>query len=143
MIKRYNYSHCKRRYGRVVLLLLSIFVNFSCTDQGANNREELSANNLDTQNTQVDEMLINQSKVIIQQYKLTSISIDCLSLSITDDFFEGNRIVDIREKHSYPCKGDPDTQPRLFSLIFDRGSDKVWTDANSPVGQMALLNKTD
>jgi hypothetical protein len=40
-------------------------------------------------------------------------------------------IADIRERHSDGCKGDPSTEPRLFSLRVDRKTGIVMSDAQS------------
>jgi len=86
-----------------------------------------------------DEQLIEKAKTTIQKYNLTSLSTDCLGFIVSNNQAEGKDVVDVHENHKAPCKGDPNTFPRLFTIKIEPKTGKVWTDAKSSDGQFDEL----
>jgi len=71
----------------------------------------------------------------IRKNHLTDRQDECLAFQFNPnpkkDFF----LVDVRENHHYAkCGGDPNTSPRLFSVMVDKKSGKMSTDQGSTDG---------
>ncbi|WP_266157168.1 hypothetical protein [Dyella silvatica] len=67
----------------------------------------------------------------IQKHRLTSLPIDCLTF-MPEEEGATTYSVEVHENHTPPCKGDPDTSPRLFSFKVDRSNGQLSTDATDP-----------
>lgn len=64
----------------------------------------------------------------------------CVSYLLTEDAEPGLDLVDIVEKHGGDCPGDPETQPRLFSVYVDQKTKQMISDKDDPVeGNFTLL----
>lgn len=64
----------------------------------------------------------------------------CVSYHLTEDAEPGLDLVDIVEKHGGDCPGDPETQPRLFSVYVDQKTKQMISDRDDPVeGNFTLL----
>lgn len=78
--------------------------------------------------TRIEDESIALEKVIqsIYKHKLTTLKKECL-LFIPDDkgdYYE----IEVREKHSEKCGGDPQISPRLFNYEVDKQTGKMRTD---------------
>lgn len=62
------------------------------------------------------------------------ISPECTDYLYIPDNEPGVDVVDVVEKHGGSCPGDPQTQPRLFSVSVDKKTHKMESDINDPEG---------
>jgi hypothetical protein len=74
----------------------------------------------------------------IVRNKLTGRSADCLKLERGMEDAKTFDIV-VREKHDSHCGGDPDTEPRLFTVRIDRKNYSLSTDARSDEDEFESL----
>lgn len=74
---------------------------------------------------------IDRAVAAIRQYKLTSLSPDCLSF-IVDQEDATHDSVDVLENHTPACGGDPNTAPRVVTLLIDRNTGALQSDKDSP-----------
>lgn len=84
---------------------------------------------------------IAKAKQATIKYELTTRPIECLIYEVLDKKNKGKIVVDVREKHGGKCGGDPSTSPRAFSVAFDESTGKVWSDANSLLGQLEKMGR--
>ena len=67
-----------------------------------------------------------------EKYKLAATTLACVSHKASDDGveqgFSGKYVVSFYEIHDEKCPGDPNTSPRLFTVIVDDDGD-LQTDA--------------
>jgi len=90
---------------------------------------------------EINSNLISRAKQVTTKLKLSELKLECLSFEVTEEKFEGNAMIDVREVHGGNCGGDPQTSPRAFSIAIDNKSGDVWSDAKSMVTQMELVGK--
>lgn len=107
------------------LLLSSLVFLFACSNADAEQDN--------------NSPVISKAKKAIKDFNLTTTSISCLKFNLLDEKFDGKVMVDIREKHSDGCSGDPKTSPRLFSIGFEESTGQIWSDAKSLLGQLEKL----
>lgn len=112
---------------------------FPKTDTAVPASKHVVSNQTELQGEILKSKLINQAKQIVTKYKLSKLPLNCLEFDVLEEFFEGKRIIDVREKHEYPCKGDPYTSPRLFSIGIEQLTGAIWSDAKSMLGQLEKL----
>ena len=84
--------------------------------------------------------LIEIAETIVYDYELTQTELECLSFVLVEELVENKRIVDVREKHSSVCGGDPNTSPKLFTIAIDENTGIIWSDARSATGQLEILD---
>jgi hypothetical protein len=75
----------------------------------------------------------------IQRNKLTDLSDACVKLEIDDQAAIKFVELTAREVHNASCGGDPDTEPRLFTLHIDRQTNAISSDALSEDGEFSVL----
>ena len=64
----------------------------------------------------------------------------CVNYLLTKDAEPGVDLVNVVEKHGGACPGDPETQPRLFSVYVDQKTKQMMSDKDDPVeGNLSLL----
>lgn len=63
-----------------------------------------------------EEAAISLVEKAVQVYKLTPLAIECLSIEMFSQSADSGYLVDVREKHTQQCGGDPMVSPRLFSI---------------------------
>ncbi|MHA6909312.1 hypothetical protein ACQUJS_12920 [Ralstonia pseudosolanacearum] len=80
---------------------------------------------------------VDRAVAAIRQYKLTSLSPDCLSF-IVDQEDATHDSVEVLENHTPACGGDPNTAPRVVTLLIDRNTGALQSDKDSP-GEFAPL----
>lgn len=68
-------------------------------------------------------------KKILEQKKLLS-DPKCTDYVYLPDGEPGIDVVDVVEKHSGSCHGDPQTAPRIFSIYIDQKTHKMESDIN-------------
>jgi hypothetical protein len=79
-----------------------------------------------------DRTLIAVSKAIRESH-LTNRPDECLAYRFDSKSLKDSYLVEVRENHQHPgCGGDPQTQPRLFTVKVDKKSHKMSTDVASP-----------
>ncbi|QUP52986.1 hypothetical protein GO998_04040 [Ralstonia syzygii] len=74
---------------------------------------------------------IDLAVAAIRQYKLTSLPPDCLSF-IVDQEDATHDSVEVLENHTPACGGDPNTAPRVVTLLIDRNTGALQSDKDSP-----------
>ncbi len=74
---------------------------------------------------------IDLAVAAIRQHKLTSLSPDCLSF-IVDQEDATHDSVEVLENHTPACGGDPNTAPRVVTLLIDRNTGALQSDKDSP-----------
>jgi hypothetical protein len=87
-----------------------------------------------------EDDVFSRARGAIAQYQLTSVPVTCLKLAIDNTSAELYELT-VYELHNDQCGGDPQTQPRLFSLQLSRTDAKIWTDARSDDGELELLTQ--
>ncbi len=79
-----------------------------------------------------DRTLISVSKAIRQAH-LTDLRDECLIYRFDPRASKDEYIVEVRENHSRAaCGGDPQTEPRLFTVKVDKKTQKMSADEGSP-----------
>lgn len=62
----------------------------------------------------------------IHRLRLTSLPDHCLRLEVDD---EGTRfVITVHERHEPPCAGDPEIEPRLFSILVRKRDGRMSSD---------------
>ncbi|CAH0445981.1 hypothetical protein LMG10661_02117 [Ralstonia syzygii subsp. syzygii] len=74
---------------------------------------------------------IDLAVAAIRQYKLTSLSPDCLSFIVGQEDATHDS-VEVLENHTPACGGDPNTAPRVVTLLIDRNTGALQSDKDSP-----------
>jgi hypothetical protein len=70
---------------------------------------------------------IDLARTAVQQYKLTSLPLDCLSfLAAREDATHDS--VEVLENHTPACGGDPNTAPRVVTLLIDKRTGALQKD---------------
>jgi hypothetical protein len=83
--------------------------------------------------------VVKQAKEITIKYKLTELSLSCLRFEILKEIYEGKKIINVYEKHNEICGGDPIISHRLYSIIIEKQTGLLWSDAKSLSGQLERL----
>ncbi len=112
------------------------------TDQAGNESATNASTGVTQQDSQSaeDRTLIAVSKAI-RRAKLTDRPDECLAYRFDDKSSEDAYVVEVRENHRHAsCGGDPQTQPRLFTVRVNKKTQAMSTDAGSP-GQFHPLEK--
>lgn len=78
------------------------------------------------QSVRSEEQAVERVAASVARHKLTRLSPECLTF--TADKTPGGYTVEVREKHSPQCGGDPETAPRLFSYEIDQASGRMRID---------------
>jgi hypothetical protein len=87
-----------------------------------------------------DRTLITVSKAIREAH-LTGRPDECLAYRFDSNPSGGAYLVEVRENHRRAsCGGDPQTQPRLFTVKVDKKTQQMSCDAGSP-GKFHPLHK--
>ncbi|EGT3575888.1 hypothetical protein F6R83_23365 [Citrobacter amalonaticus] len=60
------------------------------------------------------------------------VSPECTDYLYIPDNEPGVDVINVVEKHGGKCPGDPQTQPRLFSVSVDKTTHKMESDINDP-----------
>lgn len=69
---------------------------------------------------------------------------ECTDYLYIPDNEPGIDVVNVVEKHGGNCPGDPQTQPRLFSVSVDKRTHKMQSDINDPEdGTLSPLRKSE
>lgn len=61
---------------------------------------------------------IDLTRAAIEKYKLTTLPQECLSF-LVDRADDTHNSVEVRENHTPACGGDPNTAPRVVTLLID------------------------
>lgn len=86
-----------------------------------------------------DDQLIERVRRAVIRHKLVD-NIDCIDYVITRNASPRVDEVDLREHHDARCGGDPETGPRLLSVMVDRRTHEMATDAYDPAdGGLKML----
>ncbi|WP_233598531.1 hypothetical protein [Erwinia sp. 198] len=89
--------------------------------------------------TSTAESAVIQVENTVEKNKLVP-DAACVNYLITEDAEPGLDLVDVVEKHGGNCPGDPETQPRLFSVYVDQKTKQMISDKDDPVeGDFTLL----
>ncbi|EMO7864347.1 hypothetical protein WDR94_001379 [Citrobacter amalonaticus] len=75
--------------------------------------------------------IVQLVKKTLEEKKLL-VSPECTDYLYIPDNEPGVDVVDVVEKHGGSCPGDPQTQPRLFSVSVDKTTHKMESDINDP-----------
>ena len=81
---------------------------------------------------------VARARTAIKKHQLTRLTSDCIKLEV-DGASEGTYAVQVYEVHDAKCGGDPETEPRLFSVNVKPQTGEVWTDADSEDGELRKL----
>ena len=87
----------------------------------------------------IKNQLITDARQIASKYNLINVSLFCVLSDIEkpDDLSITKAVITFREYHGQSdydnCVGDPATSPRLFSVLIDRTTGKVFTDTNPEI----------
>ena len=69
----------------------------------------------------------NLARAAIDKYKLTSLPQECLSF-LPDQPDDTHYSVEVLENHTQSCGGDPNTAPRVVTLLIDKATGAVQKD---------------
>ena len=87
-----------------------------------------------------DQVLLAVSKAIRKAH-LTDRPDECLAYGFDSNASKEAYFVEVRENHRHAsCGGDPETQPRLFTVKVDRKTRRMFTDQGSPGQFRAIQN---
>ena len=75
-----------------------------------------------------EDIAIATAKEAVQVYKLTSLTNECLNFEASTSPTKSGYVINVREKHSSECGGNPMVEPRLFSFQVSP-TGKLMTDA--------------
>ncbi len=121
-----------------VLLVILIFVfKFIFVNQATQSDPALDQ--------KIKAQLITDARQIASKYNLINVSLFCVFSEIEkfNDFSAVKAIITFRERHGQSeredCGGDITTSTKPFSVLIDRRTGKVFTDANSKIAQMEEL----
>jgi hypothetical protein len=138
----------------LVSILLCTFLSSACSEERAQLEPKLSessviASDIKAQDSTSPTMLegektaeskfIKLARSITVDFQLTPLPLECLEFELLDERNKGKRVIDVRERHSKSCGGDPGTSIRIFSIAIDEKTGRVWSDAMSSLGQMEIL----
>lgn len=99
--------------------------------------QQYASNSVEQPPTEDSSLL--QVEEVIKAHKLVP-NAACVNYLLTKNAEPGVDLVDIVEKHGGDCPGDPETQPRLFSVYVDQKSKQMISDKDDPVeGNFTLL----
>ncbi|EBY0373019.1 hypothetical protein DUP93_09835 [Salmonella enterica subsp. enterica serovar Toulon] len=87
----------------------------------------LSVNAFSTELSPIAQLV----KKTLEERKLL-VSPECTDYLYIPDNEPGVDVVNVIEKHGGSCPGDPQTQPRLFSVSVDKKTHKMESDINDP-----------
>ena len=113
-----------------LFILASFLVLQSCSQVGAEQGKE--------KNIKQDALII-KAKLITNKFKLTKTDIACLNFKVIEKQDKNKSVIDVKEIHNSTCGGDPNTSPRLFSIVIDEVNNEIWSDAKSLLGQLEKL----
>lgn len=90
------------------------------------------------ENITLNNVVLQVKKTVESQKLITQPA--CVNYLLTKDAGPGVDLVDVVEKHGGACSGDPETQPRLFSVYVDQKTKQMMSDKDDPVdGNLSLL----
>lgn len=110
---------------------------FGCDGEGRTAPAGAAAQAADTAPS--GRTVFERAQAAIKKHRLTQIPGDCLELKFDSGASTEIDVVDVYELHNEKCGGDPEVQPRLFTLHLSRTHARVWTDAKSEDGELQLL----
>ena len=70
---------------------------------------------------------VDLARAAIEKYKLTTLSQECLSF-VVDRADDTHNSVEVLENHTPACGGDPNTAPRVVTLLIDRNTGALQKD---------------
>jgi hypothetical protein len=141
----------------LVSILLCTFLSSACSEDGTQQKLKPSepsviASDIKPQHKQnsisptapegektAESKFIQLARSITVDYQLTTLPLECLEFELLDELIEGKRTIDVRERHSKNCGGDPKTSVRIYSIAIDEATGRIWSDARSLLGQMEVL----
>jgi|GEM_PF-565031 len=85
-----------------------------------------------------NEAIILATKAV-RAYKLTSLDNACLRFQTLSASSKAGYVINVREKHSPECGGDPMVEPRLFAIKV-RPNGRMSTDAYNPALEFESLS---
>lgn len=90
------------------------------------------------ENITLNNVVLQVEKTVESQKIITQPA--CVNYLLTKDAEPGIDLVNVVEKHGGACPGDPETQPRLFSVYVDQKTKQMMSDKDDPVeGNLSLL----
>jgi hypothetical protein len=125
-------------FSRFSKLFLVLNFTFICSTGLAKNAKKCQPLPLKTTSILSEADVLGIAKKAVQSYNLTSIANECLAFQILKKN-EKKYLVNVREKHSGECGGDPMVEPRLFSLYIEKNK-HLTTDAYSPAMKFEALS---
>ena len=121
--------NARRWTTQFLLWLCVVFMVGGCGDSSAPIAEEKPAIDRHITSTTNDWALLARSAIL--QNKLTALSDSCLKLDVNDQGAKELVEVTVKEIHNVSCGGDPNTEPRLFTIHIDRQTNAISSDALS------------
>ena len=70
---------------------------------------------------------VDLARAAIEKYKLTTLSQECLSF-LVDRADDTHNSVEVLENHTPACGGDPNTAPRVVTLLIDKNTGALQKD---------------
>ncbi|CAJ0899716.1 hypothetical protein R20233_04399 [Ralstonia sp. LMG 32965] len=70
---------------------------------------------------------VDLARAAIEKYKLTTLSQECLSF-VVDRADDTHNSVEVLENHTPACGGDPNTAPRVVTLLIDKNTGALQKD---------------
>ncbi|CAJ0770294.1 hypothetical protein R8510_00453 [Ralstonia chuxiongensis] len=70
---------------------------------------------------------VDLARAAIEKYKLTTLPQECLSF-LVDRADDTHNSVEVRENHTPACGGDPNTAPRVVTLLIDKNTGALQKD---------------
>lgn len=70
---------------------------------------------------------VDLARAAIEKYKLTALSQECLSF-VVDRADDTHNSVEVLENHTPACGGDPNTAPRVVTLLIDKNTGALQKD---------------
>ena len=70
---------------------------------------------------------VDLARAAIEKYKLTTLSQECLSF-VVDRADDTHNSVEVLENHTSACGGDPNTAPRVVTLLIDKNTGALQKD---------------
>ncbi|MCP1173973.1 hypothetical protein [Ralstonia chuxiongensis] len=70
---------------------------------------------------------VDLARAAIEKYKLTTLPQECLSFMV-DRADDTHNSVEVRENHTPACGGDPNTAPRVVTLLIDKNTGALQKD---------------
>jgi hypothetical protein len=128
-----------KRISSAKFFLLLCFASFVGGCGGAVEPAAESQNVVEAQPKASTSDWVLLARGAIQRNKLTDLSDACVKLEIDDQAAIKFVELTAREVHNASCGGDPDTEPRLFTLHIDRQTNAISSDALSEDGEFSVL----